>query len=260
MYTRIQFLAAALIAATAACATVSPVPPVDTSAIQYRASELRVDTLSSEGIAVLPLGAAKNAETVRPFAERMVTEQIQATRPKAKVLSANAVQTALQDNAAYAAYTELLDTHGQPDEVRADTLAVVGDAVGVRYLLVSFLETERSVQYNTEAIEARIYAQLWDAKSGTLVWEGIGAAAASMSTPTPGNVTPVSSAVRQAARGLAVRLGRSQQDIRRTSTVDEVHAAAQGEIAHTQATNAAQAEAAVHGAYLLLLILDAFLH
>jgi hypothetical protein len=169
-----------LLLAAAGCSSGQLVYNVDHTGLRLGPTDLETD-----GIGFLTPAAGTGREADKQALAQSFANELERVRPGVAVRGLaevlNSVNTANLDQQYKAMYRDYLQT-GILD---ADVLAEVGQISEVRYLaqlsLAGFTQGNRSRLslfglriFDTKQGSLRIFLQIWDAQSGTVVWEGSG--------------------------------------------------------------------------------------
>lgn len=255
-------LAAGISTITLGCATAHPIGPLDTSSAGYRDPAFREAELKSSGLAVLPVTADHPADTA--LAERVgprIALAIENRQVCAVVVRpAGVKESFLRDGLSerFLAMLAELPENGALDRATLDAMA---QSTGCRYFLQASVRTGSSydvapidgVPHSSRAVTADIFAQLWDASTGEVVWEGIGGGAALTNPPHGGSSFQV---VAVAEAGIAQRLGMDPDAQSPRRNVLELHDRDHSQIASVKGENADRADAAITGLHVLLAVIE----
>jgi hypothetical protein len=172
-------LAGLLVAAAAACTT----PPVYYSTISHQVVTLKAGELESGGVAFITPSTVTGQEQEKQAVALAYAEVLRRERPKLKVVSLAETLSAVNKARLVEPYRRMYDDYRDTALFPADVLRGVGDATGTRYLaqlklqgfgqgskgrfgLLGFRVTE------TVYGDVRLYLQIWDARDGSIAWEG----------------------------------------------------------------------------------------
>lgn len=141
-----------------------------------------VDTL-----AILPVTAASGLEGFRRQAAQKILAELEASYAVEHLIAAKTTGSRLSEAGLASDYSEMVESYQSVGVLDGPTLKRIADAVGADYLLatrISYTETE-GVQPGMLTPYARvtkqgvnIFAHVWHASKGQVVWEGVGRAQA----------------------------------------------------------------------------------
>lgn len=254
-------VAASITLVLAGCASARPISAIDTSSIGYQDESITPHGLKSSGVAVLPVtsstpGDASPAER----AGTRVAMEIEGKQVCAIVLPPAEVKERLAQHGITGEVDRMMKELPERGLDRA-TLGAMAEATGCRYFLQAHYQSGSSYHladvdghpHGSRAVTARLNAQLWDAASGEVVWEGIGGGAALTNPPHGGTAGQVESI---AISGLANVVGKHPSVIPEPRDVGELHHREHMEIASVNGENAARADAAITGLELFAAVLQ----
>ena len=243
------------------CASARPISAIDTSSIGYQDESITPHALKSSGVAVLPVTSSKPGDGFA--AERAGTRvamEIEGKQVCAIVVGPGEVKERFEERGITGEFERMMKELPDRGLDRA-TLGAMADATGCRYFLQAHYQTGSSYHsasvdgrpHGSRAVTARLNAQLWDAESGEVVWEGIGGGAALTNPPHGGTSGQVESI---AIAGLADILGKHPSVIPEPRDVGLLHHREHMEMANVNGENAERADAAIAGLELMSAVLQ----
>lgn len=158
---------------------------VDTSCSQYKYVEFSVDLLESDRLAVLPVQGVQSKEQYRKPLGRELSNSCIAKFGKNAVLTADEVTKILSDSNLVNSYANGIRDYKTTGVLSAEYLSNISMATNCEFALFIEIvpEEERAViatnRYGAATSVASITeliveAQVWNLKSGDVVWEGKG--------------------------------------------------------------------------------------
>jgi hypothetical protein len=150
----------------------------------YRDSAFRREHLQRDGVSCLTAQLSFGHETYGYTLVQKLAETLQAQFADGKVVHPNLVASHVNEAGLADEYAAMLTTYDKTHILPRDTLRKIADAARVRYfavpILVNFQEggaTRLSFfgvrLAKTAWTTARFQLQIWDGRSGRIVWEGI---------------------------------------------------------------------------------------
>lgn len=248
-------LAAVLFTLASGCATVQPIAPIDTSAPTWRDPSLSRQEVRQAGVAVLPVRATqpRNAAAGADAGERLA--QALVARPLATaILPPSEVRERFEREGITGDVEDMICRLDETGRFDRETLDRMGRATGCRFFLQASLVTAASTEYAdgaahaSHAVETRLHAQLWDAATGEVVWEGVGGGAALSSAPHGGRFEHATAI---AIPGLARVVERAPHEEPEPRSVAALHAADHAAHFAANDTNARNADFALTSLVLL---------
>lgn len=195
------------------CVTIKP---LDTSCVTYKSSELSIEEMNNFNIAILPVLEGEGFEGFRRLTGEELTKVFRVTLSSDKVLSPIQTLNSINDANLTEEYSDLIEDYNRSAILNKQTLKMLGEALGCRYLIYSKVgHSEDYVVISTgygytryDISEANIYTQVWDTQLGDIVWEGIGGGAAIEGSEG----SDLNSLISLAALGLSNRIGKSSNE------------------------------------------------
>jgi hypothetical protein len=174
-----RLLAFVALALAAGCTT----PPVYYSTISHQAVTLKAGELESGGVAFITPSTVTGQEQEKQAVALAYAEVLRRDRPKLKVVSLAETLSAVNKAKLVEPYRRMYEDYRDTALFPADVLRGVGDATGTRYLaqlkLQGFGQGSKGrfgvLGFRlTETVygDVRLYLQIWDARDGSIAWEG----------------------------------------------------------------------------------------
>ena len=239
---------AALLAVASGCSTVQKIAPVDTSAASYRDDELNRPEMRQASIAVLPVRPGSGNTELAEAAGARVSRNLSARGLAMQVLPPAEVRERFERAGIAEEVEAMICALPESGQLDPKTLDAMGFATGCRFFVMTSIthRVSRDIAniggavHGSEAQSTVLYAQLWDASTGQVVWEGEGGGAALLGPPHFGSARITTTI---AADGLARVLERAPHEVRDPDSVETLHARSHDEYARVAQTNAQQADA-----------------
>ena len=153
----------------------------DGSKVQYIKEEFTLESLKSEGLALLPVHAGAGQEGYRrPFADA-INRKVDSLIPSLKFYRWQKTAELLNKHNLVKSYQDAILTYQKTAIFDKKFLYEIGSGVGARYLLFVSLQSFHTLK---AIAEVKAFAQVWDCREGDVVWEGWGAAFSSGGTPS----------------------------------------------------------------------------
>lgn len=165
---------------------------VDTSCQKYKSDSFSKAMITQKGIGILPVLGADD----RPGLTRITTEALNRNMKLAygntPVKATTEVLSKMYENNLSQEYNAALIKYATTDSLSKKVLEQLGQSLSVNYILTSRLGNEQQYNYldinnqnkgNAAIDEMFLQSQVWDTKTGQVVWEGMGGVAASKSYP-----------------------------------------------------------------------------
>jgi hypothetical protein len=170
----LPLLAAVLLAA---CAQTYPT-------LRHRAIDLPAGALETYGIAFITPSTVTGQEEEKQAAALAFAEVLKRERPGIKVVTLAETLGAINRAGLAEDYRTMYADYRDTGLFKRDMLAKVGELAGVRYVaqikLQSFMQAEKGRWstfglrlLETKYANVRLFPQIWDAREGAIVWEGI---------------------------------------------------------------------------------------
>ena len=164
-------------------------PVVDQSSINYIQSGFGQLNLVREGMAILPVIAGEGQETFRRPMNESIEHYLDTLIPEINYVSWNYSLAQISENDLTGEYAAAIASFKETAIVPKRFLQTCSELMGVRYLLFlgsGEFGTSESTEYNPlvgiyKRRKGSIYliGQIWDAETGSVVWEAVGAGEAS---------------------------------------------------------------------------------
>lgn len=165
---------------------------VDTSCQKYKSDSFSKAMITQKGIGILPVHGADD----RPGLTRITTEALNRNMKLAygntPVKATTEVLSKMYENNLSQEYNAALIKYATTDSLSKNILEQLGQSLSVNYILTSRLWKDEEYDNlnkkipNKEKIpidEMFLQSQVWDTKTGQVVWEGMGGVAALKSNP-----------------------------------------------------------------------------
>ncbi len=183
---------------------------------EIRANALAPGELRDGGLAILTPSSVTGQEEDRQTLAFLFTEALQVARPDLRLVPLPAVLSSVNSAGLVDAYQHLFQDYRLTGVFDREGLSRLSDATGARYLgqlkLARFEQGAKSrfgllglSILQTQFAHMRLFFQIWDAKTGAVVWEGIDELTISVETSRERAVT-LQAAAQEAATDLAKRL------------------------------------------------------
>ena len=174
-----RLFAALLLAVTAGCST----PPVYYSTLNTQPISLRAGDLESGGIAFITPSTVTGQEQEKQTVALAYADVLKRERPKLTVVSLAETLSAVNKAKLVEPYRRMYDDYRDTALFPADVLKRVSEATGARYLaqlkLQGFTQNSKGrfgvlgFRVSETVIgDVRLYLQVWDARDGSIAWEG----------------------------------------------------------------------------------------
>lgn len=233
------------------CAKQVAIEAIDTSVTRYRAADLDAATLRESGVAVLPLTAtdAENAAA----AARLQPDLVEVLRRRgvcAAVLDPEEVRERFAREGVTRGFDRMIARLPQSGTLDREVLDDMGRATGCRFFLQANVVSGsskdtadvRGVPHTSWAVTTEVHAQLWDAATGEVVWEGTGGGAALLGEPHFGSRNQTEW---YASHGVANRLGQDPSQQPPPRAVADLHEQDHMQVATVGEQNDERANAAL---------------
>jgi hypothetical protein len=187
----------------------------------YSQPEIRADSLvkgdlALGGLAILTPSAATGQEEDRQTLALLFTEALSRARPDIAIVPLPDVLSAVNRHDLVARYQQLYYDYRLTGVFQQDVLERLGEATGARYLgQIKLARFEQGAKgrfgvfglslLQTQFAHMRMFFQVWDARTGAVVWEGIDELTVSVETSRERPVT-LRALAQEAARDFAIRL------------------------------------------------------
>lgn len=153
----------------------------DGSKAQYIKEEFNLESLKSEGLALLPVHAGAGQEGYRrPFADA-INRKVDSLIPSLKFCRWQETAELLRKHNLVKSYQEAVVTHQITAIFDKKLLYEIGSGVGMRYLLFVSLESFHTLK---AIASVKAFTQVWDCRESDIVWEGWGVSFSSGGKPS----------------------------------------------------------------------------
>jgi hypothetical protein len=174
-----RLFAALLLTVIAACST----PPVYYSTLNTQPISLRAGDLEAGGLAFITPSTVTGQEQEKQTVALAYADVLKRERPKLTVVSLAETLGAVNKAKLVELYRRMYDDYRDTALFPADVLKRVSEATGARYLaqlkLQGFSQGSKGrfgvLGFRlTETVigDVRLYVQIWDARDGSIAWEG----------------------------------------------------------------------------------------
>jgi len=175
----IRALAVLLLAAAAGCST----PPTYYTTLSTQVISLQAGELESGGLAFITPSTVTGQEQEKQTVALAYADVLKRERPKLPVVSLAQTLSAVNKAKLVESYRRMYDDYRDTALFPADVLKRVSEATGARYLAQLKLQGFKQDSKGRFGIfgfrisetvigDVRIYLQIWDARDGTIAWEG----------------------------------------------------------------------------------------
>ncbi|MDX1593179.1 MAG: hypothetical protein R3298_02950 [Gammaproteobacteria bacterium] len=180
---------------------------------------LQVGDLERHGIAFIGTLASTGREEDRQALALLFAQVLRERYPQLRVVSLSETLGKINDAGLADPYVQMYEEYRATGLLRRDTLDAIGGATGTRYLAqlrLSAFDQQSSERFGaigfrivmTKIARVRLYFQIWDRRTGGVVWEGVEELIRSDETARESLVT-FQSVVEAGARNLIDRLPRA---------------------------------------------------
>lgn len=163
-----------------------------TSKVSYNKDTFTDQSMEEDGVALLPITAGSGLEGYRrPFGNALNSYSDSLGGDMA-YFGWQESMNKLNDEGLADDYNKAISSYKETSIIDKGTLRKMGEAIGIRYLMYIQLgnfEKDSNTSYNvwtgletTKTNQVSAYAQIWDAKTGDVVWEAVSNAKASSSS------------------------------------------------------------------------------
>ncbi|MEH6576793.1 MAG: hypothetical protein V7731_06905 [Amphritea sp.] len=179
-YSILRFVTVCLFACIiAACATQQ-----DHSTAQHTAINLTSSDLETYGLAFLSPATVTGKEEDKQTVAFIFAKVLKDERPNIRQVSMPHALGAINNAGLANAYKRMLLSYQTTGNFDKDTLTKIGGAVNARYLLQLNLSSFNQGSFGrfsmfgyrmfqTKYADIRIFIQVWDSQTGSIVWEGV---------------------------------------------------------------------------------------
>jgi hypothetical protein len=172
-------LAGLLLAAAAGCST----PPVYYSTLNTQPISLRAGDLEQGGVAFITPSTVTGQEQEKQGVALAYADVLKRERPKLKVVTLAETLSAVNKAKLVEPYRRMYDDYRDTALFPAEVLQRVSQATGARYLaqlkLQGFSRDSKGrfgffgLRISETVLgDVRLYLQIWDARDGSIAWEG----------------------------------------------------------------------------------------
>ncbi len=165
---------------------------VDTSCQKYKSDSFSKAMITQKGIGILPVHGGDDQVGLRRITGEALDRNMKLAYGNTPVKATTEVLSKMYENNLSQEYNAALIKYASTDSLSKNILEQLGQSLSVNYILTSRLGNDQ--QYNSLDInnqnksnaaidEMFLQSQVWDTKTGQVVWEGMGGVAASKSYP-----------------------------------------------------------------------------
>jgi hypothetical protein len=165
---------------------------VDTSCQKYKSDSFSKAMITQKGIGILPVLGADDRPGLTRITIEALNRNMKLAYGNTPVKATTEVLSKMYETNLSQEYNAALMKYASTDSLSKNMLEQLGQSLSVNYILTSRLGNDQ--QYNSLDInnqnkgnaaidEMFLQSQVWDTKTGQVVWEGMGGVAASKSYP-----------------------------------------------------------------------------
>jgi len=165
---------------------------VDTSCQKYKSDSFSKAMITQKGIGILPVLGADDRPGLTRITIEALNRNMKLAYGNTPVKATTEVLSKMYETNLSQEYNAALIKHATTDSLSKNMLEQLGQSLSVNYILTSRLWKDEEYENlnkkipNKEKIpidEMFLQSQVWDTKTGQVVWEGMGGVAASKSYP-----------------------------------------------------------------------------
>jgi hypothetical protein len=167
-----------------------------------RSESVNAAALSAEPVATLGVLAPPALQGFGPSISQSLARALSEASPPIRGAAPSEIVSALNEQGLATEYADLLAGFGRNGILERERLGRIGTALGSRYVLLPGLAAVDQVLVDrfeiagfklvrNQVITLRLWLQLWDTRTGHLVWESAGEVAAVSELLVAGRVTPL---------------------------------------------------------------------
>jgi hypothetical protein len=153
------------------------------SEVEHSSFGLQPNDLEIHGVGFLTPAAATGQETDKQSLSLMFADELAQMRPYARVAPLPEVLSAVNESGLADEYKQMYRDYLQTGILEQDVLSSIGEVAGVRYLvqlsLAGFAQGANKRLgvlglrlIDTKQATMRVFMQIWDSQTGSVVWEG----------------------------------------------------------------------------------------
>lgn len=192
-----------VVLAVALLAGCTPIYTWDTNTTSTaRPSSFDIGELSHQPVATVGLIAPGGLVGYSAVLSHALVDALAHASPPIRGIPAHKIANALNDQGLAAEYADLLSGFARNGIMERDRLQRIGSALGFRYLLVPGLAEFNHVildRFEIAGIKVirnrvtvlRVWLQLWDARTGHIIWESAGEIATASDVVNHARIVPV---------------------------------------------------------------------
>lgn len=148
---------------------------INTSCAGYRSANFDSSSISTHGLAVMPILGVSGKEQYRKPLEHVLYSNLCTRFDSASIMSSNEATYLINSTESSVKYADAIDIYSSTGIIPKEFIEDVGRSVGKRYLLLSRVNYEVSTIPVT-SYEFILNCQIWDTENQLVVWEGKGGA------------------------------------------------------------------------------------
>ncbi len=167
-----------------------------------RPASVSVAALAAEPVATLGVVAPPALQGFSSSMSQSLARALSEASPPIRGAAPSEIVSAVNERGLAAEYADLLTGFGRNGILERERLGRLGTALGSRYVLLPGLAAVDQVLVDrfevtgfklvrNQVITLRLWLQLWDTRTGHLVWESAGEVAAASTLLVAGRVTPL---------------------------------------------------------------------
>ena len=165
---------------------------VDTSCQKYKSNSFSKAMITQKGIGILPVLGADDRPGLTQLTTEALNRNMKVASGNTPVKATTEVLSKMYENNLSQEYNAALIKYATTDSLSKNMLEQLGQSLSVNYILTSRLWKDEEYENlnkkipNKEKIpidEMFLQSQVWDTKTGQVVWEGMGGVAALKSYP-----------------------------------------------------------------------------
>jgi hypothetical protein len=207
--------------------------PQTYSSIQHRSLTLQPMDLERHGMAFITPSTVTGQEEERQAVALTFSEILQKKRPDIPVMTLPQTLSAINQSGVEDSYRRMFEDYRNTGLFKQDSLRIVGNATGMRYIAQLKLSGFSQVSdgrlsilglrlLSTKVTRLRLFFQIWDASNGSVAWEGMDELEYAEDTPMERTVT-LKKVIDKAASDLIDRLPSGQGPTGSPSTSQRIN-------------------------------------
>ena len=159
---------------------------VDTSCQKYKSDSFSKAMITQKGIGILPVLGGDDQVGLRRITGEALDRNMKLAYGNTPVKATTEVLSKMYENNLSQEYNDALIKYATTDSLSKKVLEQLGQSLTVNYILTSRLGNNEEYEKLNKKIpinEMFLQSQVWDTKTGQVVWEGMGGVAALKSYP-----------------------------------------------------------------------------